>query len=443
MKKKQKGKVDISNMQLERLKKILKWVVILSLIILFIEGIIFLSMKINQFYDSVYYDAFSMADVSSQDRIVVGSSDFKHSEFVSYTNGIEKGKIAKYDSNGNLLWEKAYDEGFSSTFSAVKTISDGYLVAGSAEFTDYQHENKIREGILLKYDFDGNKIWQKRYKVLSDTRFLNILLEDDGFVVVGQSIYENLELGNHTTGGGIIVKYDYDGNVIWNSNYGGNKSGIFRDIVKVDGGYVTVGRDSKDTGIVVFFDEKGERKWVRNYSYTDSDGFYGIAANGNDLYVVGSKKIWTNTGDSEIDNARAAKNTDAVIVKYNTSGEMFFEKTFGGSNYERYQDVYLKDNFLYLVGHLTSQDAGLEVMTKENTMTGLLVKANLDGTIVDKKTFGGSHDDNLLYLMMENDHFLAVGLSKSKDGDLKHSSQNGRDYYGQLITFDQDLNLLK
>lgn len=436
MKKKKKSIEDRNDL---RMKKVLKITVIIAAVILIVEAIIFGLFWYKNYRSTTYYDGNSMVVLDDGYRFVVGSSDFKNSLSVDYTKGIEKGKFAKYDKNGNLLWEKSYDEGFNSTFSAVATLNGFYYVAGSAEFTDYQKENGIREAILIKYDKDGNKVWQQRFTVLSNSRFLDILVEDDGIVVVGQSIYENLELGNHTTGGGIIAKYDFDGNLLWSSNYGGNKSGIFRDVKKVDGGYVTVGRDARDTGIVVFFDETGERKWQRNYSYTDNEGFQSLVVNENDIYVVGSKKIWTDTGNEEIDNQRNAKNTDAVIVKYDINGKMLWEKSFGGSSYERYQNIYLEDNSLYLVGHTTSTDTDLKVTTVDDKMTGLIVKTDLDGNILTKNIYGGSGNDNLLYLTKEDDHFIAVGLSDSKDGTLKNKKQNGKDYYGQIVTFDNQL----
>lgn len=439
---KKKDQEKIEDYQLVRMKKIVKVAFIIAIIVIAVEGVIMAIMAYNNWKNSTYYDAYSMVDIEGDNKVAVGSSDFKYSKLVSYTNGLEKGKIAKYDKDGKLLWEKAYDDGNNSTFSAVKTVSDGYIVVGSSEFNDYQIENKIREGIVVKYDFDGNKMWQKRYALSSNTKFLDLLVIEDGFVVVGQSIYENLELGNKP-GGGVIVKYDFEGNLIWEENYGGNKSGIFHAVSKLEDGFVAVGRDSKDTGITVVFDKDGNRKWVKNYSYTDKEGFKDVVVANNKIYSVGSKKIWTDTGNEEEDNMRDAKNTDAIVAIYDTTGNLLDEKTFGGSSYERYESVALIDDTLYLVGHITSTDTDLKVEGHDNAMTGLLVKMDLDGNILSKNTYGGSNEDNLLYLMPEGENILVVGLSNSKDGSLKGTGQNGKDYWGQVITFDKNLTLIK
>lgn len=439
---KQKKQEQIEDYQLIRMKKIVKVVAIIAAIVILVEGGAMAWMTYQNWKNSIYYDAYSMVDIHEGNRIVVGSSDFKYSRFVSYTNGLEKGKIAKYDGNGKLLWEKAYDDGNNSTFSAVKVVEDGYLVVGSSEFNEYQITNSIREGIVVKYDFDGNKIWQKRYSLSSNTKFLDLLIVEDGFVVVGQSIYENLELGNKP-GGGVIVKYDFEGNLIWEQNYGGNKSGIFHAISKLGSGFVVVGRDSKDTGITVVFDQDGNRQWVKNYSYTDKEGFCDVVVSNDKIYVVGSKKIWTDTGNEEEDNMRDAKNTDAIVAIYDTTGKLLSEKTFGGSSYERYESITLMDDTLYLVGHMTSMDTDLKIESHDNSMTGLLVQMDLDGNILSKNTYGGSNEDNLLYLMPMGENMIAVGLSNSRDGSLKGSGQNGKDYWGQVIVFDKNLTIIK
>ena len=73
--------------------------------------------------------------------------------------------------------------------------------------------------MIIKYDKDGNIVWEKFYHVVTYTRFNKVIETSDGYVAIGQSIYANMEMGNNTTGGGIIVKYDKDGNEIWHNNH--------------------------------------------------------------------------------------------------------------------------------------------------------------------------------------------------------------------------------
>ena len=56
---------------------------------------------------------------------------------------------------------------------------------------------------------------------------------EDGYIVTGQSVYQSTKIGDKD-GGAILIKYDKDGNIIWNKSFGNNKNGIFNDIVIVD-----------------------------------------------------------------------------------------------------------------------------------------------------------------------------------------------------------------
>ena len=48
--------------------------------------------------------------------------------------------------------------------------------------------------------------------------------------------------------------FDYNGEVVWKNNFGGNKSGSFNDIVVVSDGYIVCGKDGANYGLIVKFD---------------------------------------------------------------------------------------------------------------------------------------------------------------------------------------------
>lgn len=435
--------LTMEELRARRMKKIFCWVLFFCITILAIEGIYILYQNYQSEQKNVYYDALTSVAVDREEVVSVGSSFFKYSKNNSYTDGIEKGKFVKYDQRGNLLFEKMYEQGNNSTFTSVLVLEDGYLVTGSAEYSKYQTDNQIRDALLIKYNKKGDKIWEKTYKVLSNSSFQKAILTSDGYIVVGQSIYENMEMGNHTTGGGIIVKYDFDGNVIWEANHGGNKSGILRDVVEAGDAYYAVGRDSKDTGILVKFSKNGKYQWHKNYSYTDSEGFMGIAYSHQGLYVVGSRKILSGTDEEKEKSDRVTNNTDAVFIKYDLNGNIVFQKRFGGSSYERYNAILSSGDYLYVVGHTTSQDSGLKVTTDTDEMTGIVAKYDLNGHIVRKDVFGGSNNDNLLAIATDNSNLYIAGYSNSKDGNLVTDFDNGKDYFGKYFKIDYRFRILQ
>lgn len=415
-------------------KKTKKWLIVVAVIcvlILLVEGIYVIKFKVDQDKNTIYYDSLNSVCIDDTDIIVAGSSNFKYSKHNEYTNGLEKGKLVKYNKNGKIVFEKMYENGINTTFSSVISVSDGYIVVGSGEFSEEEKNSGAREAFIIKYDKNGNIVWEKFYHVLTNTRFNKVIETNDGYIAVGQSIYANMEMGNHTTGGGIIVKYDKDGNKVWNNNHGGTKSGNFNDVVYVNNSFYVVGKDAVDSGNLVKFDKNGKYVWHKNYSYTDGLGFTGIAYSDDSLYVVGSKKVLP--ADITEEDDRTTKNTDALLVQYDLDGKVKLQKTFGGSNYERYNSIVAYHNNLYVIGHIASKDAGLKVQTNGELMTGLVIRYDIAGNMLKKEVLGGSNNDNLTDIVTDGASLYISGYSNSKDGNMVTSKNNGKDYFGKFI----------
>ena len=428
------NKVKDTTKKYKKLPKNTKAIIIagiVCLLVIILEAIVFINHNNKASSKAVYHDSYNAIAVSENSLVVAGNSDFKYSTENKYSKN-SRGKLVKYDEMGNLIFEKKYDKGISTTFNDVIEVSDGYIVVGTGVFSEEEKKNEGREALIVKFTKEGEVVWEQFYQVLTNTGFNRVIEVSDGYVAIGQSIYANMELGNHETGGGIIVKYDKDGKEVWHNNHGGTKSGSFNDLVEVDGNIYVVGKDGADYANLVKFNADGTYQWHKNYGYTDSFGFGGIAYLNNYLYVVGSKKILP-AGTTDEDD-RSTSNTDAILIKYDLDGNIVFEKSFGGSSFERYNKIMVYHNNFYVVGHICSHDAGLKVTTdKDEEMTGLIVRYDLNGNILKKATFGGSNNDNLTDAATDSTSYYIVGYSNSLDGNMVPVKANGKDYFGKLL----------
>lgn len=423
-----------------KMKKVYIGIVIFCIVILIIEGIYFLIIRDRIQPRPTYYDSLNSLTLDKTDIVAVGSSNFKNSKYNDYTKGLEKAKLVKYDKSGNIIFEKMYEKGINSTFNAVMEVEDGYIAVGSYEKDETQAKENLRDALIVKYDKDGEIIWEKDFTSLSNSKFNKVIEVEDGYVVIGQSIYANMEMGNATEGGGVIIKYSKDGKVIWKSFHGGTKSASFNGITVVDGSFYVVGRDGTDFGNLVKYSSDGEYQWHKNYRYTDTYGLSDIVYSNGKLYVVGSKEIF----DYEVtdDDKRNTTNTDALFIRYNLDGEIEFEKTFGGSSYERYNSIMAYHDNLFAIGSSSSSDSGLKIFTDGEKTTGVLVKYDLEGNIERKNVYGGSNHDNLTDIVTDNSNLYITAYTNSKDGNIIVGKDNGKDYYGRLIKVDSRLRIL-
>ena len=126
-----------------RLKKIMKYTVIVCLIILIIDLVIIIYAGKMMKKDKSYFDRINSFEIVDSDIISVGSNNNNDKKQ-------EKAKITKYDREQNKIWEKLYNKGYNSSFFAVKKDKENYIAVGNYESTKDEHRDKIRSALIVK-----------------------------------------------------------------------------------------------------------------------------------------------------------------------------------------------------------------------------------------------------------------------------------------------------
>ena len=441
-------------------KKRAKWTFIIVMSIVLIELVAMYLIHVNKENKITYIDTYNKITKEKDYYLAVGSSNFKYSHYndpfiYEYEDGItkdkinrvyaEQAKLVKLDNELNVVFEKTFKTKYDSCFYDSIVINDFIYAVGNYVYSEKQLSLNTRDGLLVKYDLDGKMIWSKNYQVLGDTVFKRIIDVEDGFIIVGQSIYENMEIGNHDTGGGIIIKYDYDGNIIWTNNFGGNKSGIFNDIVKVDDGYICVGKDAYNYGMIVKFNLNGDRLWVKNYENTDDLGMTRVEIKDDKLYIAGAY----NKSDEKDEEGKTKFEYDACIFVYDLNGELLNIFKFGGDKKDRFNSIILNDDSIVAIGYTYSEKIDLKnIKCKENQSEGMIIEFDYEGNIIKKEVYSGSKNETLNDIIMENentesklnetDYYVIVGYTNSRR---KIFDGNNKDYFGKILVYNKKLEL--
>ncbi len=149
--------------------------------------------------------------------------------------------IVKYDSNGNVLWAKsATGNGSDGAYGITIDINGNVYVVGSFMSQTLNFGNgftltnlQFTDIFIAKYDTNGNIIWVKREGTFNDEWAKCVTTDTSGNLYVTGFFYGTLITFGSTTlfnsgtnGNGpadiFIVKYDANGNVIWAKSAGGN-----------------------------------------------------------------------------------------------------------------------------------------------------------------------------------------------------------------------------
>ena len=422
-----KNKKDLKKDQ-KRIVKWLKVVIILCIAIIVVElGYILLSYY-NRTQSIIYTDTLNSFKETDDGYLVVGNSDFKKGKFNDYEKDDNKAKFAKYNNDFEIEFESAYTKGYSSYFSDVIEYSDGYIAVGGAQYDEQQVSDNATDGLIVLYDKEGNQKDSKRLQIAGDTTFNKVILLDDGFLVIGQSILQNMVIGTNPNAGALIVKYDFDFNEVWRANYGGSKSGNFNDAV-IDGDYIyLVGKDATRYGLIAKYTLDGERVYAKSYEYTDTIGFSSIVKVGDELFVAGSKTI-------NIDAKDADKVTEGLIVKYDSDGNVLDEVTFKKNNNARFNKIVYDGDNLVVVGHTYKIDEEKSTDTYNYLdYRGIIVKYNRNlGRITDNKE-NGEGVDYFSDVIVNDDGYLVGGASSSRE-----LGSNNKDYRTYFLQYNKDL----
>lgn len=154
-------------------------------------------------------------------------------------------------------------------------------------------------------------------------------------------------------------------------------------------------------------------QWQGCYGGTDVDYATDIVEAENGYLVIGT--VYSDDGD--ITNSHGSK--DIWIANIDSTGNLLWERAYGGSNTD-YMGRIISDNLgnYYLCGAVFSNDGDIQSGNHGGYDTWV-VKIDASGEIIWEKCYGGSGREEAPYLkLLSNGNILISSKSTSDDGDL-------------------------
>lgn len=190
--------------------------------------------------------------------------------------------------------------------------------------------------------------------------------------------------------------------VVWMKTYGGVKSdkGYFVQPT-FDGGFILTGEtNSFGSGDYdVWFirtDSSGDTLWTRTYGGKNHDwGEAVVQTSDSGFLVVGGTKSFGSGG------------TDVWLIRTNSSGDTLWTRTFGGKGDDWADEVTQTADGGFIIPGWTNS-------TPNGDFDALLIKYDASGNIVWSRTYGGSRNDAAKSVQPTGDGgFLVAGLTMS------------------------------
>ena len=354
---------------------------------------------------------------------------------MSGNNGANDVWVAMVNQTGTLLWSNLYGGSANEYSSASATTVNGeYVIGGQTMSTDgdVTVNNGSADLWVIKLGFTGNLLWEKSFggpgqEVAGDVK----ILPNSSLIIAGSSSFVG---GDITTNYGSndfwLIRTDVAGAITWQRSYGstGNDRAEFVEQT-TDGGFVTVGTIGAAGGDVannygsidiwvLITDDIGNIIWEKNYGGSALDRAECIRQTSDGGYIfVGS----TTSNDFDVTTNKGSD--DLWVVKLGSTGNIQWERTFGGSLQDFGRSVELSDDGGYLITGWTSSNDGDISDASNSGLAFWTMKVSSSGVLLWEKTYGGTLDDLSFYIDQTSDGgLITCGESFSNNGDVGDNS---------------------
>jgi len=312
--------------------------------------------------------------------------------------------VVKLNSIGDTTWQKSLGGfGFDIAFSIEQTTDGGYIVAGTSNSIDGDiTENKgVYESWIVKLDPSGNIVWQKTIGGSGyDWTYSIQQTLDGGFIAVGKSDSSDGDVSvNNGNEDFWIVKLDSLGNILWENSFGGSQTDIARSVKQTtDGGYIIAGYSNSSDGDlnqnyglfdvwILKLDTSGNIIWQKSLGGSGDDIARCIQQTTDGGYIIAG---YSNSDDGDLINNKG--NSDYWIIKLDASGVISWQKSLGGSGDEEAQSIQEIAGGGYVVAGSSDSSDG-DVHYNNDFKDFWIIKLDVNGNLAWQKVIGYFADD--------------------------------------------------
>jgi uncharacterized delta-60 repeat protein len=370
------------------------------------------------------------AEAPNGDIIAAGYSNSSDGDFP-----VNKGRygdfvIARYASDGSLVWLNTYGGKSDDWFTTVIVASNGDIIAAgcSNSFDGVLSTNKgFDDFVIARFKSDGTLLWMKNYGGSGLEIFNSVIEASNGDIIAAGG--SDSSDGDLSTNKGaedfVIARFKSDGSLIWITSCGGSGEDIFTAVMETSSGdIIAAGNSDSSDGdlpgnkgyadlILARFTSDGSLAWIKNYGGSDTDVCNSaVMASNGDIVLVGGS--WSNDGDLEENRGSG----DFIVARFTADGDLIWMKSCGGKKSEDFFGVAMaSDGDIIAVGGSSSSTGDLSGNKGGYDFT--VARFTSKGALLWMESYGGSEDEDLYAVFETSDgDIIAVGGSSSSDGDL-------------------------
>lgn len=361
------------------------------------------------------------------------------------SNGYGDYWIIKTDSFGNIQWQNTIGgSGGDALYYIHQTTDAGYILGGlsASNISGDKSENNWDTLCNPNCSFDywivntdtlGNIQWQNTIGGSNYDYLYYIQQTVDGGYILGGASWSNVSGDKTENSNGDsdywIVKTDSLGNLQWQNTIGGNGVDMLSSIQQTaDGGYIlggyslsNISGDKTENNIggydywIVKTDSAGNIQWQNTIGGINYDYLHSVQQTSDGGYALGGYSQSNISGDKTENSIGAFGSPDYWIVKTDSLGNIQWQNTVGGSDWDELHSIQqTADGGYILGGYSNSNISGDKTENNIGNADFWIIKTDSVGNIQWQNTIGGSNADRLYSIQQTtNGGYIVGGWSNS------------------------------
>jgi|GEM_PF-4985995 len=332
------------------------------------------------------------------DLIQVGNHFYLIGTYGSGGHGLTDLYVVKTDTLGNRIWTSALGTPAVEMATAGAAMGDTALII--VGYTNSTFENTY-DGLLTCIDSAGNELWSRTVGGTNWDLLHSVMVDTDGNIV---AVGETSSIG---AGGadGLLVKYDSQGNQLYQKTFGGTDEDRFKTIAQltateyvIGGNFESGAIDSTDI-VIIRTDLAGNAVHTKYHGGSGRDIVNKLVVSSDkNLAIIGA----TSTG--------SAGGLDFNLMRTDTLGNVAWQERFGGPDDEQWRDGFINSNqAVVCTGHSFSQ-----------------IGAGKEEVFLYRFFFGGWFDYLTTFGTLENDFGMAIIPATQPNTFLFAGTTNGQ-----------------
>lgn len=332
----------------------------------------------NAIGGSAYETLYSISQTSDGGYILGGWSSSGISGDKTEANlGTNDYWAIKLNSTGGIEWQNTIGgSGIDRLYSIAQTTDGGYILGGTSDSGISGDKTEANLGIytdywIIKLNSAGDIMWQNTIGGNSQDELRSLSQTSDGGYILGGHSYTLVISGDKTednVGAGYsdywVIKLNSTGGIEWQNTIGGDKYEFLNSIAQTnDGGYILGGQsisgitgDKTEAAIgsydywVIKLNSTGGIEWQNTIGGSSSESINSIAQTSDGGYILGGISTSGISGDKTEVNLGL---NDYWAIKLNSTGDIEWQNTIGGSDYDVLYSIAETSDGGYILGGYT------------------------------------------------------------------------------------------